>query len=231
MRVRRFLIFLLVLLMVANAAVIGAWFYRDDLQAAGVLPAADVPTRADFPEAALPAPGIEPEGEPAVPELLACVLVGAFEQRQPAVAASNRIAEQAEAASVLAESVAGQPDYLVFVVPAADTSAKDLASALQAQDVSSFAIPSGERAGNVSVGVFGSQERAQAHQTRVAGLGYDARMATIERKRSVYRVRAQNVPPAALGDLPHEPCGDDGDEPDTAPSEDVAPLADNPPAQ
>lgn len=228
---RRFLIFLLVVLLIANAAVIGAWFYRDDLQAAGVLPAADVPTRADFPETALPAPGVEPEGEPAVPELLACVLVGAFEQRQSAVEASNRIAEQAEAASVLAESVAGEPDYLVFVVPAADTSAKDLASALQAQDVSSFAIPSGERAGNVSVGVFGSQERAQAHQTRVAGLGYDARMATIERKRSVYRVRVQNVPPAALGDLPHEPCGDE-QPPDAAPSKDAAtPLADNPPAQ
>lgn len=230
---RRFLIFVLVVLVIANAVVIGAWIYRDDLQAIGVLPTTDVNSRANLPEAALPAPAVGPDGQPtaadAPAELLACVLAGPFEQRQLAVEASRRLAEQAAAANVLAESVAGEPEYLVFVAPAADATATDLASELQAQDVSSFVIPSGARAGSLSVGVFGSQARAQEHQTHVASLGYDARLATIDRKRSVYRVRAQDVPPAALGDLPHEPCGDD--QPAAGATDDATPVADAPPAQ
>ena len=230
---RRFLIFVLVVLVVANAVVIGAWIYRDDLQAIGVLPATDVNSRADLPEAALPAPAVGPDGQPTSAdtpaELLACVLAGPFEQRQFAVEASRRLAEQAATVNVLAESVAGEPEYLVFVAPAADATATDLASELQAQNVSSFVIPNGARAGSLSVGVFGSQARAQEHQTHVASLGYDARLATIDRKRSVYRVRAQDVPPAALGDLPHEPCGDD--QPGAGATDDATPVADAPPAQ
>ena len=230
---RRFLIFVLVVLVVANAVVIGAWIYRDDLQAIGVLPATDVYSRADLPEAALPVPAVGPDGQPmaadAPAERLACVLAGPFEQRQLAVEASRRLAEQASATNVLAESVAGEPEYLVFVAPAVDATATDLASELQAQDVSSFVIPNGARAGSLSVGVFGSQARAQEHQTRVASLGYDARLATIDRKRSVYRVYAQDVPPAALGDLPHEPCG--AVPPAAGANDDATPVADAPPAQ
>lgn len=242
---RRILIAGLVVLLVANAVVIGAWMYRDDLQDAGVLPAAELPTRADFPEAPLPPLAAEPADPPAPdapdvpvdapqpqPDLLACVLAGPFEQRQLAVEASRRLAEQAAAASVLAESVAGEPDYLVFVVPAADAAAQDVASELQAQDVSSFVIPSGARTGSVSVGVFRSQARAQAQQTRVASLGHDVQLATIDRKRSVYRVRAQDVPPSALRDLPHEVCaGGDDKEPLADAAEKPAAVANAPPAQ
>ena len=258
---RRIVIAALGVLVVANAVVLGAWIYRDDLQDAGVLPTAELPTRADLPEASLPPISPVPDdgesadaadGEtalappeaadersvpdaPAVTdahpqtEPLACVVAGAFETRQLAVEASRRLAEHAARTRVLVESVAGEPDYLVFVAPPEDrVAAKALVSDLEAQGVSSYLLPSGPRAGGISVGLFRSQARALAQQTRVASLGHDVRLATIDRKRQVYRVRAQDVPTAALVDLPHRPCAADDNNQRPA---DGAPVAEAPPAQ
>lgn len=260
---RRFLIVALVVLAVANAVVLGAWIYRDDLQDAGVLPAAELPTRADVLEAALPAIRPMPDGredadtvadagnekiaapeaadERAVPvtpavadahpktERFACVVAGAFETRQLAVEARRRLAEHSARTRVLVESVAGEPDYLVFVAPPEEReAAKALVSELEAQGVSSYLLPSGPRAGGISVGLFRSQARALAQQTRVGSMGHDVRLATIDRKRQVYRVRAQDVSTAALVDLPHRPCAADDDNQRPA---DGAPVAEAPPAQ
>lgn len=228
---RRFLLVALFVLLVANAAAVGAWVYRGDLQAAGLLPVAHLPARADVAAAPLPvldadAPDETPNAPAEQPrtELLACALVGTFKTRALAVEASKRLDAQSREARVVAESVAGDVDHLVFVAPATDRAGADnLVRELDAQGVKAYVIPSGQRANGVSVGVFGSEERAKTQQDRVAKLGHDVRLATIDRERLVYRVRAHDVPPAALADMPHEPCAVD--------ASDNTPVARSPQAQ
>lgn len=62
---RRLIIFLAWLLVVANAVVIGAWVFREDLEAAGLLPPSQLPTRADLPIQPLPPTGTDTLGEQA----------------------------------------------------------------------------------------------------------------------------------------------------------------------
>ena len=304
---RRLLTGALIGLGIANVLVFAAWFFRDGLQDAGVLPAPDRPARVTLPERPLPAieategdlpeearetdaealadaqPAPQPPDtpDPATPadqpeaaqppaatappqtddaappdptpvqapaqdapqepdantpaattaaaqprtETTRCVLVGAFETRDLAVQAHARLAAESANASVIVDSVADDPHYLVYVAPAGSRAeADDIGRALRAQGLDSYVIPSGERARGVSVGLFKSEQRAQAQQARVAGLGYDVRVTVRNRERLVYRVRVADVAPAALADLPQQPCADASADAD-------APIADAPAAQ
>lgn len=219
---RGILIVVATVLFVANVVAIAAWIYHDELQDAGWLPAAELPTQKDFALAPLPAidantgrdrsatapaaPGAQAQTEP-----VGCVLAGSFNTRDLAVEASRRIAAQGGEVRVVANSVAADPDHLVFVATADAAAAKELVRELDAQGVSSYVIAGGERAGGVSVGMFRSEERAAAHKERVAALGHDVQLAVIDRKRLIYRVHALDVPLSALADMPRRPCdGDDG---------------------
>lgn len=209
-----------------------------DQQEAGPPPAATAPPQTD--DAAPPAPtrvqapaqdaAPEPNANtPATPtaaaqpraETTRCVLAGAFETRDLAVQAHGRLAAESANASVIVDSVAGDPHYLVYVAPAGSRAEADgIGRALRAQGLDSYVIPSGERARGVSVGLFKSEQRAQAQQARVTALGHDVRVTVRNRERLVYRVRVTDVAPAALVDLPQRPCADAN-----------APIADAPAAQ
>ena len=288
---RRLLIFLVVLLVVANAVAFGARFFREDLEAAGLLPPSQLPTRADLPIQPLPAPGTDTVGEQAsagapsadesdvvgeeqappaandapeqeplasassaaqdhqtplgdrdsttetppvvddgaaltdapaptptprpqtrgadgeTAESTTCVHAGAFRHREPAVRASERLAAQGADVGVVVESVVGDPQYHVFVAPAANPAkAQRTARELTAEGVNSYVVTSGPRAGGVAVGVFHSEQRAEAQKDRVAQLGYDVRLAIAQQERQMYRVRAIGAPPSALAGIPHQPC-------------------------
>lgn len=154
-----------------------------------------------------------------------CVLAGAFETRDLAVQAHTRLAAESATASVVVNAVAGDPHYLVHVAPAGSRAeAEGIGGTLRAQGLDSYVIPSGERAHGVSVGLFKSEQRAQAQKARVTALGYDVRVTVRNRERLVYRVRVTDVAPAALADLPQQPCAD-------APTDAAAPIADAPAAQ
>lgn len=132
--------------------------------------------------------------------ILACVVLGPFTDEADAQAAMTRI-EQADGQPQLqTETIAAQPDYLVYVEPAV---AKDIAvrtwQALQSQDIDAYVIPSGTREHGVSVGVFKNRERATAQQQRVSELGYAVEIHTLDRSATLYRVVARNVPSSALG--------------------------------
>ena len=222
---RRFLIVAAVGLLIANAVVIGAWIYHDELQEAGMLPTVQLPSRADFASEPLPAVTADAgadrsEDTPAAPapvaqrqsELVDCVLAGSFNTRDLAVEAGRRIAARSGAVHIVADSVATDPDYLVFVAPGPDPAApRDLVRELEAQGMSSHVMTGGKYANGVSVGVFRSQERAAAQQQRVAKLGHNVSLAVIDRKRLVYRVRVRDAPLSALADLPRLPCNGDSE--------------------
>ena len=136
-----------------------------------------------------------------------CVVAGAFATRELAAQARSRLAARSADARVLVDSVAADPHYLVYVVPTGSRAeAEDTGRALRAQGVDSYVIPSGERAGGVSVGLFKSEQRAKAQRAHVAALGHDARVTVRSRERLVYRVRATEVALAAVADLPQQPC-------------------------
>lgn len=177
-----------------------------DEPAAGQAPSS-ITAGGDDGEANAPTPAAGTAAAPPPAETVRCVVAGAFDTRELAVQARGRLAAGGTEARVLVDSVAGDPHYLVYVAPAGSREvAEDVVRALRAEGVDSYVIPSGERAGGVSVGLFKSQQRAKAQQTNVAALGHDVRTTVRNRERLVYRVRATDIPLAALAELPHRPC-------------------------
>ena len=149
-------------------------------------------------------------------ETMACVLVGPFSRREDALEAERTVSEAGGDAQVVAESVPDAPHHLVYVAPPPTAAeAMRINAALAAQEVNAFVIPSGPRKHGVSVGLFKSEERALAQRDKVAALGYDVQIFTMSRNTIAYRLRAQGVPPAALGETPFTPC----------PSADQTPVA------
>lgn len=101
---RRLLILVVVILIVANVMAATAWFFREELETAGLLPPSQLPTRADLPVQPLPALGtdtLDKEANPDAPTAVGVPTDDAPAADEPdVVAADEQAPEQEELASV-----------------------------------------------------------------------------------------------------------------------------------
>ena len=202
-------------LVAANLVVAAAWWRRDALVAAGWL-AEGPPTRLDLPRLPLPPlDAIEPDGAPVPPAPErpqttvrdACVAYGPFETRDEAAALAERIETTGGTAELLERSLLGEPDYRVYVEPAASrTLAHRTWRELVASGIDAYVISRGERENGVSVGVFTRRELAVAQRERVAELGFPVAMRTVRRSRTAYLLHARGASAGAIAGLPTAPC-------------------------
>ena len=220
---------LAVLLVLAHLVLAAAWLARPYLRTQGLLPpvpperleivqqplpAATQPVQgtaaaaepAEAPGTAAPTTVAEPP-EPSAPagandSPLPCALVGPFADEAAAQAARETIEDAGGTARLQAEPAA---DYLVFVPPAATMEeATETRTALRRHGLDAYVIPSGERRGGVSIGVFRDRDLALAQQRRAAQAGHPAQMVTRDRA-TRYRLLAR-APAAALAGLPQAAC-------------------------
>ena len=212
------------MLVAANLVVGAAWIGRDRLVAAGWLAPAP-PTRIDLPPQPVPPveqaggperPAVEPppvavEPPPvAVEPARVCAAFGPFQSRQEAAPLGERIASAGGEARVTEQAEVGEPDYHVYVAPAASRAlAHRTWGELVRQGIDAFVIPRGERENGVSVGVFTRSDLAIAQRDRVAELGFRVAMRTVGRSRTVYLVEAWDAPPQATAGYIGAPCDAD----------------------
>ncbi len=218
---------LLVVLVGANLLVATAWVAKDRLIAEGLL-TAPPPARVSFEARSLPpiaapvvvarkpppppAPVVESVVEPvasSADERPACVVLGAFKDRDAAVAARDRLEADGGSARVIEESTA-EPVYLVYVEPAdsLDDARRALAK-LADQDIDAYVIRGGTRANGISVGLFTVRKLADTQRRRIAALGYSVRVLIQSRNRVVYRLRARDPSPDVLAGTTFVPCDDE----------------------
>lgn len=205
----------------ANLVVGAAWLGRDNLAAAGWFPE-PAPARIDLPAQTLPplvdadraiaqspttvAPP-EPQPQPPAAQPRTCVALGPFDTLEEATAHGERIVSAGGETAVVEETEVGEPDYFVYVEPAASRAlAHRTWRELVAQGIDAFVIPRGERENGVSVGVFSRRELAEAQHDRVSELGFSVATRTVLRSHVTYRLHAWDAPDEAVGDLPSGPC-------------------------
>lgn len=221
MTVRGWLWVGLAILGAANLAVGAAWLGRDALVAAGWLseppdaridlPAQTLPPVVDTdsavvqsPTAAAP-PGPQPQPPAAQPR--ACIALGPFETFEEATAIGERIVSAGGETAVVEETEVGEPDYFVYVEPAASRAlAHRTWRELVAQGIDAFVIPRGERENGVSVGVFSRRELAEAQHNRVSELGFSVVTRTVLRSHVRYRLQAWDAPDEAVAEMTSGPC-------------------------
>ena len=223
---------LAVLLVLAHLVLAAAWLARPYLRTQGWLPSVP-PERFEVARQALPAATRLAAGQPETaaaeaaegagtttapkapdkppapsvpadppPGPLPCALVGPFADSAAAQAARDAIENAGGTARLQAEPAA---DYLVFVPPAATMEeATETRAALRRHGLDAYVVPSGERRGGVSVGVFRDRNLALAQQRRAAQAGHPAQMVARERA-TRYRLLAR-APAAALAGLPQAAC-------------------------
>ena len=154
-------------------------------------------------EVAVEAPVAEQQAAPA---LLGCIIVGPVESREALEAVATRL--RSTGALVDFPEGPGVPalDYHVYVEPSASlNAARVVEEELEAQSIEDVdVIQRGTYTNAVAVGVYRNRDRADARRDRIAALGYTVKV------RERHRLRARDVTPAALGDLDHDPCLDDG---------------------
>lgn len=205
------------MLVAANLVVGAAWIGRDRLVAAGWLAPAP-PARIDLPPQ--PVPPVEQAVRPTRPVVerspvaaepaRVCAAFGPFQTRLDAAALGERIASAGGEARVTEQAEVGEPDYHVYVAPAASRAlAHRTWGELVRQGIDAFVIPRGERENGVSVGVFTRRDLAIAQRDRVAELGFRVAMRTVGRSRTVYLVEAWDAPPQATAGYIGAPCDAD----------------------
>ena len=221
MSVRGWLWVGLAVLGVANLVVGAAWLGRDGLVAAGWFPE-PAAVRIDLPAQTLPpvgdavsavvqstAPAVppEPQPQPAAAQPRACIALGPFDTLEEATAIGERIVSAGGETAVVEETEVGEPDYFVFVEPAASRAlAHRTWRELVAQGIDAFVIPRGERENGVSVGVFSRRELAEAQHDRVSELGFSVATRTVLRSHVRYRLQAWDAPDDAVGEFASGPC-------------------------
>lgn len=203
-----------------NLLVGAAWLGRDGLVAAGWLPE-PAPVRVDLPAQTLP-PVVDadsavarsttpapPEPRPRAPaaQRRTCVALGPFDTLEEVTAIGERIISAGGETAVVEETEVGEPDYFVYVEPAASRAlAHRTWRELVAQGVDAFVIPRGERENGVSVGVFSRRELAEAQHDRVSELGFSVVTRTVLRSHVRYRLQAWNAPDEAVAEIASSPC-------------------------
>lgn len=222
MTVRGWLWVGLAVLGAANLVVGAAWLGRNGLVAAGWLPE-PAPVRIDLPaqtlppvlddadaavaQSATPTAPTEPRPQPPPAQRRTCIVLGLFETREEATALGERIVSAGGETAVVEETEVGEPDYLVYVEPAASRAlAHRTWRELVAQGIDAFVIPRGERENGVSVGVFSRRELAEAQHDRVSELGFSTATRTVARNHVRYRLQAWDAPDEAVLEFASSPC-------------------------
>ena len=130
-----------------------------------------------------------------------------FRRRDDATALGERIRSAGGTARIVAQSTVGEPDYMVYVEPAASRAlAHRTWEELVAQGIDAFVIPRGERENGVSVGVFTQRGLAVAQRNRVAAQGFAVAVGTVNRRRTVYLLEARQAPPHLIAGRSAERC-------------------------
>ena len=151
---------------------------------------------------------LESSPQPQAAQRGTCVALGPFATRDEAMAIGDEIAAAGGGARLVEESEVGEPDYFVYVEPAASRAlAHRTWRELVAQGVDAFVIPRGERENGVSVGVFSRRELAEAQHARVSELGFPVATRTVHRSHVTYLLHAWDAPDEAVAELASRPCG------------------------
>ena len=194
---------MLLLALLVNGA-IAAFFFT----LPGPVPALVAPQPA--PRAASPPlPLPEATGDAALPDLV-CRRWGPVGDASAFASLAARIEAAGGAFEVKETPVAGEPDHLVLMGPAASPAAtRRLRDELRSQSIPNQLINEGRFAGALSVGVFADLAAAQALQSELAALGYRVTVETLDSPRKAYHLETQssrNLPAFAL---PSTPCRTD----------------------
>lgn len=174
-------------------------------------PAAEGPSSADAPAPRL-APVITPELAKRVSlrkPAPVCHAWGPFTTLEEAEQLARRLGLPGRDFEVFESEVAADPDYLVTVRASGSRDAAErVLEELGSRGVDSYLL---ERAGAASVlaaGVFSAAARADAQQSRLAELGYDAAVQPLQRAHQVYHLLARLPASADPEVTPLGACGD-----------------------
>jgi hypothetical protein len=141
----------------------------------------------------------EPVAEPA-PPLASCWLVGPLDQtatREALAATLNAVDIQLD---LVLQTVAAEPDHWVYLpLDGSNEERRQLSAELRQQGIDNFPINSGELSGDLSLGLFRSEERAHAVTTSVREQGYAAEIYERPRSRDEAWAVLQGVDLDALG--------------------------------
>jgi len=124
------------------------------------------------------------ESDKANVEADACVRVGAFTTMSEAEYFVERLSEGGVKSTVKNVLVSTTVGFWLYLPPL--PSGKELRrrlAELQRQGVDSYAIPDGELANGISLGMFSGQQRAQNLQKSISRLGYSPKIAEVPRER------------------------------------------------
>jgi hypothetical protein len=128
----------------------------------------------------------------------ACVVVGPFDDLGQVETLRDEILEQGGTAEVVEEEIDGRPDYLVYIhTTGSRVVARRMREELKAQVIDSHIIAGGDLQDALSVGVFSRERLAHAQYDRVSGLGYEAAVRPLPRRRTVYHLMTDRVAAAA----------------------------------
>ncbi|MXY06710.1 MAG: hypothetical protein F4171_10610 [Gammaproteobacteria bacterium] len=191
---------MLLLALLVNGA-IAAFFFT----LPGPVPALVAPQPA--PRAASPLlPLPEATGDAALPDLV-CRRWGPVGDASAFASLAARIEAAGGAFEVKETPVAGEPDHLVLMGPAASPAAtRRLRDELRSQSIPNQLINEGRFAGALSVGVFADLAAAQALQSELAALGYRVTVETLDSPRKAYHLETQSPRKAPAFALPSTPC-------------------------
>jgi hypothetical protein len=124
----------------------------------------------------------------------ACVAVGPFDDLHQVETLRDEILEQGGNAEVVEEEIDRSPDYLVYIhTTGSRVVARRVREELKAQAIDSHIIAGGDLQDALSVGVFSREPLARAQYDRVLGLGYEAAVRPLPRRRTVYHLVTDRV--------------------------------------
>lgn len=124
----------------------------------------------------------------------ACVAVGPFDDLHQVETLRDEILEQGGNAEVVEEEIDRSPDYLVYIhTTGSRVVARRVREELKAQTIDSHIIAGGDLQDALSVGVFSREPLARAQYDRVLGLGYEAAVRPLPRRRTVYHLVTDRV--------------------------------------
>ena len=181
----------LLLALLVNGVVAAVFF---TLPAGPALPALEPVPRDAHPPLPLPAAS----GDAALPDLV-CRRWGPVGDPSAFASLTMRIEAAGGTVEIMETTLAGQPDHLVLIGPAASPAAtRRLRDELRSQSIPNQLINEGRFTAALSVGVFAELSAAEALQAELAALGYRVSVETLDSRRTAYHLQAQSPrkPPA-----------------------------------
>ena len=128
--------------------------------------------------------------EPGAANTVLCVSLGSFPERERAEQLRQRTLTLGIGSDVVAREVAGSVDFwLVLPVAGGRSVALSRLADLQERGIDSFLITQGPLANNLSLGVFGQEDYAQARLVQLRDQGYQVRLEPVEKSGREYLVQ------------------------------------------